>query len=213
MAEADLRLIVITDRTMAAPRDLMELLRQCLQAGAPAIQLRDKEASARELLGQAQLLRTLTREYRALLFVNARLDVALAAGADGVHLGPHDIPIQAARAVVPPEFLIGCSVDEPAAAQQAEKHGASYIGCGAVFGTQSKAGLADERIGTEQLRRVTRAVSIPVVGVGGIDAANASAVAQSGAAGCAVISAVMKADDPAAVVRSLLQPFSRSAVR
>jgi thiamine-phosphate pyrophosphorylase len=210
MARAvDLRLIVITDRALAQPRDLFDVVRQCLQAGAPAVQLRDKNASARDLLGQAQVLRDLTNQHRALLFVNDRLDVALAAGADGVHLGPDDVPVAAARAAVPQSFLIGSSVDDPAAARQAERAGAAYIGCGAVFATTSKADAAAETIGVERLRSVVEAVSIPVVGIGGINAGNVAAVAATGAAGAAVISALMKTDKVAATTRALLQAFSR----
>jgi thiamine-phosphate pyrophosphorylase len=209
MPAVDLRLIVITDKLMAAPRDLFEVVRQCLQAGAPAVQLRDKNASARDLLGQAQVLRDLTLQHRALFFVNDRLDVALAARADGVHLGPDDIPIVAVRAVVPDVFLIGASVDDPAAARTAQRDGANYIGCGAVFGTQSKAEAANEAIGVEQLRSVVRAVTIPVVGIGGIDPGNVASVAETGAAGAAVISAVMRSDNVLGTVRSLLQPFKR----
>ena len=207
MPAVDLRLIVITDKLMAAPRDVFDVVRQCLQAGAPAVQLRDKHASARELLGQAQVLRDITREYHALLFVNDRLDVALAARADGVHLGPDDVPVAAARAAVPEEFLIGTSVDDPAAAQIAQRAGASYIGCGAVFGTQSKAEAANEAIGVEQLQRVVDAVTIPVVGIGGITPQNVGSVAAAGAAGAAVISAVMRSENVAQTVRALLHPF------
>jgi thiamine-phosphate pyrophosphorylase len=209
MPAVDLRLIVITDKLMAAPRDLVEVVRQCLQAGAPAIQLRDKNASARDLLGQAQVLRDITLEHRALLFVNDRLDVALAARADGVHLGPDDVPLVAVRAVVPDEFLIGASVDDPEAARAAQRDGANYIGCGAVFGTQSKAEAANEAIGVDQLRSVVQAVTIPVVGIGGITPDNVASVAKAGVAGAAVISAVMRADNVASTVRSLLQPFKR----
>jgi thiamine-phosphate pyrophosphorylase len=207
MPAVDLRLIVITDKIMAAPRDLFEVVRQSLQAGAPAIQLRDKQASARDLLGQAQVLRDLTHQHRALFFVNDRLDVALAARADGVHLGPDDVPIAAARLVVPDDFLIGVSVDLPDAARAAQRDGANYIGCGAVFGTQSKAEAANEAIGVEQLRSVVKAVTIPVVGIGGITPENVAAVAETGAAGTAAISAVMRSNNVARTVRSLLQPF------
>ena len=207
MPAVDLRLIVITDKLMAAPRDVFDVVRQCLQAGAPAVQLRDKHASARELLGQAQVLRDITREYHALLFVNDRLDVALAARADGVHLGPDDVPVAAARAALPEEFLIGTSVDDPAAAKIAQRAGASYIGCGAVFGTQSKAEAANEAIGVEQLQRVVDAVTIPVVGIGGITPQNVGSIAAAGAAGAAVISAVMRSENVAQTVRALLQPF------
>ncbi len=203
----DLRLIVITDRAAAAPRDVMQVVRQALQAGAPAIQLRDKTASARELYEQALALRDLTNEYSALLFVNDRLDVALAAGADGVHLGPADIPLAAARSAVRADFLIGVSTDDPAAAQKAEKDGANYIGCGAVFPTASKAEVLGESIGPARLAEVAAAVRIPVVGIGGIDTDNVAQLAGSGAHGVAVIGAVMKAQDPATAVRALLAAF------
>ena len=209
MPKTDLRLIVITDRIMAAPRDLFEVVRKCLQAGAPAIQLRDKKATARDLLGQAQVLRDVTREFRALLFINDRLDVALAAGADGVHVGPDDVRVAEIRALVPDTFLIGTSTDDPEIARQAEREGASYIGCGAVFGTKSKAEAANEAIGVGRLEEVVRAVRIPVVGIGGIDPSNVTSVARTGAAGSAVISAIMRAENPGETVHSLLKPFPR----
>lgn len=204
----DLRLIVITDVSLAAPRSVTDVVTRALDAGAPAIQLRMKAASAREQLGVARELRRLTRDAGALLFLNDRLDVALAAGADGVHLGPDDVPVAAARAVVPPGFLIGCSTDDPDAARRAEADGADYVGCGAVFGTTSKR-VDGERIGTDRLDHVARAVDIPVVGIGGITPDNAAEVAATAAAGVAVIGAVMAAADPATAVRRLLEPFAQ----
>lgn len=203
----DLRLIVITDRVLAGPRDLLDVTAAALDAGAPAIQLRDKDAPASELLALAMSLRELTRSHGALLFVNDRIDVALAAGADGVHLGPDDVPVAAARRIAP-RLLIGFSTDEPSAARAAERDGASYIGCGAVFGSISKTGLADERIGTERLDAVARAVRIPVVGIGGITPANVYPIAATAAAGVAVIGAVMTAPDPARATRELLEAFA-----
>lgn len=208
----DLRLVVITDRAAAAPRDVLAVVQACLAAGAPAIQLRDKQATARELFEQAVALRAMTAPFGALLFVNDRLDVALAAGADGVHLGPGDLPLDAARRAAPHPFLIGWSTDDPAAARQAETRGASYIGCGAVFGTTSKA-VDGERIGTDRLAHVAEAVRIPVVAIGGIEPDNAEAVAKSGAAGAAVIRAVMAAADPGEAVERLLRPFGAGRVR
>src|SRR5690606_40565999 len=97
----DLRLIVITDRRLASPRSVLEVVEAALQAGAPAVQLRDKDATPRELYEQARALAEVTARYGALLFVNDRLDVALAAEADGVHLGPGDLPVHAARPAAP----------------------------------------------------------------------------------------------------------------
>lgn len=203
----DLRLIVITDRALAGPRGVLEVVAAALRAGAPAIQLRDKNAPAVEQLELATSLRELTRAHNALLFVNDRLDVALAVGADGVHLGPEDLPVAAARDIAP-GLVIGFSADDPAAARAAERNGASYIGCGAVFGSTTKAGLAAERIGIERLGAVARAVRIPVVGIGGITPSNAHAIAATSAAGVAVIAAVMAAHDPARATRELLEAFA-----
>ncbi len=209
MAAPDLRLIVITDRGLAAPRAVADVVAEALAAGAPAIQLRDKEADARELYRRALELRELTRRHHALLFINDRLDVALAAGADGAHLGPDDVPLARARAVVPDTFLLGWSTDDPEQAVRAAADGADYIGCGAVFGTASKAGLEDERIGPRGLAAVARAVTIPVVGIGGVTPDNVTEIAATGAAGAAVIGAVMAAEDVTAAVRGLLEPFAR----
>ncbi|HEX6589442.1 MAG TPA: thiamine phosphate synthase [Longimicrobiales bacterium] len=207
-APLDLRLIVITDERLAAPRTVVDVVRAALQAGAPAVQLRMKDAPARDQLAAATELLALTRAAGALLFLNDRFDVALAAGVDGVHFGPDDIPVAAARAAAPPGFLIGFSTDDPAVARRAERDGADYLGCGAVFGTSSK-DVGGEAIGSARLAEVAAAVRIPVVGIGGITPANVGQVAQAGASGAAVIGAVMAAPDPAAAVRALLAPFQR----
>jgi len=200
----DLRLIVITDRQLAAPRRVIDIVRAALAAGAPAIQLRDKEATARELAETARALLPLTRAAHALLFINDRLDVALATGADGVHIGPDDIPLTAARRIAPPPFLIGCSTDDPTEARKLERDGASYIGCGAVFGTGTK-DVGGEHIGTDRLDEVARAVDIPVIAISGINESNIHEIARTHAAGAAVVSAVMGADEPGEVVRQLLR--------
>ena len=210
-ASLDLRLIVITDRALAAPRAVRAVVEAALAAGAPAIQLRDKDADAGALLESARALRVLTRRHGALLFVNDRVDVALAAGADGAHLGPDDLPIAAVRARVPAGFLLGYSTDDPAEARRAAAEGADYIGCGTVYGTTTKAD-AGEAIGLARLEEVALAVGVPVVAIGGITAERASEVARTAAAGVAVVGAVMGAADPGAVVRRLLAPFDARAL-
>jgi len=202
-----LRLIVITDSGLAGARGVRSVVESALQAGARTVQLRDKKASARELLHRAVELRALTRQWGALLFVNDRFDVALASGADGVHLGPDDLPVAEVRRSVPPGFLVGCSTDVPQEAVKAAADGADYIGCGAVFPTSTKADAGAE-IGIEGLARVAGAVDIPVVGIGGITPEGARRIArESGAAGVAVIGAVMGAPDPSRAVEALLEPF------
>jgi thiamine-phosphate pyrophosphorylase len=205
----DLRLIIITDSALARPRSATDIVVAALEAGAPAVQLRDKLATPAALLEDTRALLPIVRRYGARLFVNDRLDVALAAGADGVHLGPDDLPVAAARSQAPPGFLIGFSTDDPATAVQAAADGASYIGCGAVFGTTSKLEASSERIGLARLDAVARAVDLPVVAIGGIGPHNVAGVAATAAAGVAVIGAVMTASDPRAVTRALLDAFAR----
>ena len=198
-----LRLMVVTDRRLAAPRTVAEVVAAALAGGARAIQLRDKDATARELHAQAVALLPAVHGHGGILIVNDRLDVALAAGADGVHLGPDDLPVAAARRVAPAGFLIGASTDDPDRARELERDGANYIGCGAVFGTSTK-DVGGERIGVGRLAEVARAVRVPVLAIGGITAGNARELAGSGAAGVAVVGAVSAADDPEAAVRALL---------
>ena len=213
---ARLRLTVITDEAAARPRPLIEVVQQALAAGAPAIQLRLKDATVRQLLEATHTLLPIVRSAGALFIVNDRCDVALAAGADGVHLGPDDPPVADARAVAADTlgaaadaFIIGYSVDTPDGAVQAEAEGADYLGVGAVYATANKSD-AGEVIGLEGLRRVVQVVSIPVVAIGGITPARATAVVKTGASGCAAIGAVMGALDPAEAVRTLLVPFDRA---
>lgn len=201
------RLIVITDARLAAPRSVRDVIQHALQGGARIIQLRDKQASARTLHAQAVDLLPLVHGSGGILILNDRTDVALAAGADGVHLGPEDLPVAAARRIAPPEFIIGASTDDPERARALQDEGASYIGCGAVFGTSTK-DVGGEQIGPEGVRRVVRAVSIPVVAIGGITPENAGRLSGTGAAGLAVVAAVMTAPDPAGAVRRLLRSYS-----
>jgi thiamine-phosphate pyrophosphorylase len=201
----DLRLIVITDRKLAGTRSIFDIVREALAAGAPAIQLREKTAPAVQLLDDALRLRDLTRQHNALLFINDRADVALTAAADGVHVGPSDLPVAAVRDIAP-QLLVGYSTDDPAVAIANVEAGAAYIGCGAVFGTSSK-DVGAERIGVQGLQRVVRAVTAPVIAIGGITTANVGEVAAAGAAGCAVIGAVMQARQPGAAVEALLRAF------
>jgi thiamine-phosphate diphosphorylase len=203
-----LRLLVITDGPLAAPRSIVDVVAHSLEAGARAVQLRNKGDSVRELISIGRDLRALTRAHDALLFVNDRLDVALSLEADGVHLGPYDLPVVAARAIVPEAFLIGRSADDPKVARQAVADGADYIGCGTVYATTTK-GDAGEVIGLVGLERVARRVDVPVVAIGGITTGRAIEVAGTSAAGVAVVGAVMAAPDPEAATRALLEPFLR----
>ena len=198
-----LRLIVVTDPDCGGGRSVGDVVRAALRGGAPAIQLRMKDAPARVTAAVARTLLAETRAAGALLFINDRVDVALAVGADGAHVGQDDLPAAAARRIAPPGFLVGVSAETTELARQAEADGADYVGVGPVYATGSKADAGDA-IGTGRITEVASAVRIPVVGIGGIAIGNAPAVIRAGAAGVAVISAVMRADDPEAAVRALL---------
>lgn len=202
-----LRVLVIVEAGLAAPRSVVDVVQAALAGGARAVQLRNKGDTARELRAAGERLLPLLRQAGALFFVNDRLDVALTLEADGVHVGPEDLPVSAVRAAAPKAFLIGRSADDPEAARQAVADGADYIGCGTVFPTSTKQD-AGGVIGVEGLRRVVDAVSVPVVGIGGITVEGVGDIVKAGAAGVAVVSAVMSASDPAAAVRTMLQSFA-----
>lgn len=205
-----LRLMVITDRALAGDRGWLEVTEAALAAGATAVQLRDKLATSGELYELALALGPVARRHGALFLVNDRFDVALACGADGVHLGDDDVPVAAVRRCAPRDFVIGRSADTEAGARAAEAAGADYLGVGSVYGTRTKAEVAGEVIGTERLGRVAAAVSIPVIGIGGIDASNAGPVVMAGAVGVAVVSAVMSVRDPGQVTSRLAESMIRA---
>ena len=206
-AATRLRLIVATDGRLATPRDIVQVVCDALRAGCPAVQLREKELPPRDVLPLARTVRRATHDAGALLFVNDRLDVALAVGADGVHLGPDDLPVAHARELAPPSFLIGYSAATVARAQSGIASGADYIGCGPVFPTTTKPD-AGSAIGVAQLARIAATVDAPVVAIGGITPDNAPAAIQAGAAGIAAIGTVMKAADPRATTTQLLAAWS-----
>jgi thiamine-phosphate pyrophosphorylase len=203
-----LRLVVVTDVDLAKPRQVIDVVRAAVTAGAPAIQLRDKAANARELLEAGRIILPVVHGAGALFFINDRVDVALALGADGVHVGPNDTPASAIRRVVPQGFIIGGSTDKPVQAQQLVSEGVDYIGCGTVYTTSTKPD-AGASIGVEGLQSVVDSVEVPVIGIGGISADRVAEVARSGAAGVATVGAVMGAADVADEVVRLLAPWAR----
>jgi len=185
-----LRLLVITDKRLKP--NVVKSVEDALRGGATSIQLRLKGSSTREMIEVGKVIRRLTRDYGALYFVDDRIDVALATDADGVQLGPEDMPIAIAREIAP-NLIIGTSVYSVDEAVEAEKEGASFLGAGSVFPSPTK---PDARvIGLDGLRRIVESVRIPVVAIGGINKDNVEAVLRTGVAGVAVISAVMGAED------------------
>jgi len=208
----NLSLYVITDRLLMRRCPYLEVVARAIEGGATCIQLREKDLATRELFSLAEQLRKLTREKGVTFIVNDRLDVALAAGADGVHLGQDDLPLSAARRLMPPGMILGASAGSLQEARQAQAMGASYLGVGAVFMTGTKPD-AGKPIGLENLAAICRGVNIPVIGIGGINAANAGQVIEAGARGVAVISSVVAADDVAAAAREIAREVAKALGR
>jgi len=184
-----LKLYIITDRRL---KPEIASVKQALEGGATSIQLRIKNAPTREMYEIGKEIRKLTNEYGALFFVDDRIDVALAVNADGVQLGPDDMPIEIAREIAP-NLIIGASVYSLEEALEAEMKGADYLGAGSVFPTQTKKDV--KVIGIEGLREIVNAVKIPVVAIGGINLENVREVLLTGVDGIAVVSAVMGTED------------------
>jgi thiamine-phosphate diphosphorylase len=197
---------VITDQLLFPGRSHAQIARAAIEGGARILQLRDKDASDREFYECAVELRGITRAAGAMFFVNDRVAIAAAVGADGVNIGQTDMPVAAARRVLGPDVMIGLSSDSVEQAVQAESDGVDYVGFGPVFPTSTKLD-AGPVSGLDTLAEVVRRVSIPVVAIGGIGLANIRSVAEAGAACAAVVSAVVCAGDMASATRVLVQTW------
>jgi len=194
---------VLTDRKLSKGRSHLDVARKAIAGGAPVIQLRDKEANSRQLIEVGGQLRALTREKGVCLIINDRVDVALAVEADGVHLGPEDMPVSLARKILGQGAVIGASVGSLEEAIKAEKEGASYLGVGSIFATSTKSD-AGAPIGVALLSELKNRVKIPVIAIGGINHKNVEEVIRAGADGVAVVSAIVGAEDIVEATRSLL---------
>ena len=197
------RLHVITDERVQSRLSHVELAELLVNCRVDTIQFRDKHRATGEFVEIATAMRDICLDREQPFIVNDRADVALAAGADGVHLGQNDLPIAAARRLLGPTRIIGASASSVAEALRAEAEGADYIGFGHIYATGSKQKDSPPR-GTGALGEVVAAVSIPVIAIGGINAGNARAVLDAGAWGVAVIGAVCADDDPCRAAEELL---------
>ena len=206
-APLDLRLYAIIDPQRAGGHDLVDLACRVAAGGATLVQLRDKRGEAGAMIEAARALKRALAPFAVPFIVNDRVDVVLASGADGVHVGPDDIAVADARALLGPDAIIGLSVKTVAAAETAPVELIDYAGVGGVYATLSKAQKSPP-IGTQGFARVAealrrRAPALPVCGIAGINAGNAAAVIGAGADGVAIISALSLAADPAAAARDL----------
>lgn len=203
--DIDYTLYLCTDRRLMTTETLEESVELAIKGGVTVVQLREKECSSREFYKLAKAVKTITDAYEVPLIINDRVDIALAIGADGVHLGQKDIPVQVARDLLGADKVVGATANTVELAKEAYQAGADYLGVGDVFGTTTKEDT--KHITQEELKEICRAVEIPIVAIGGINEENISLLRQTGVDGAAVISAVVGKKDITAAAERLISNF------
>lgn len=200
-AQPDYSIYLVTDDGCLQGRALIDCVREALEGGVTLVQYRAKTASSAEMYDEALQLKALCDSFNVPLIINDRLDIAMAVGAAGVHLGQDDLPCAAARKILGEDYIIGVSAHNPAEARAALLCGADYLGCGAVFGTATKADV--KKLGTDGLAAICREKGLPVVGIGGVTADNYREVRAAGADGAAIVSGILAQPDIRATVRAI----------
>lgn len=200
-AQPDYSIYLVTDDGCLQGRALIDCVCEALEGGVTLVQYRAKTASSAEMYAEALQLKALCDSFNVPLIINDRLDIAMAVGAAGVHLGQDDLPCAAARKILGEDYIIGVSAHNPAEAKAALQSGADYLGCGAVFGTATKADV--KKLGTEGLTAICREKGLPVVGIGGVTADNYREVRAAGADGAAIVSGILAHPDIRATVRAI----------
>ena len=189
----DYSIYLLTDDACLKGRPLLACVEQALQGGVTLVQYRSKFKDGGPMYQEALALKALCDKYNVPLIINDRVDVALAVSAAGVHVGQDDLPCSVVRALAGEDFVIGVSAHNPEEARSAMADGADYLGCGAVFGTATKPGVA--KLGLANLQAIRSVATIPMVGIGGVNASNYAEVLATGANGAAIISGILGADD------------------
>lgn len=195
-------LYFVTDRGLCGGKPLEDVVLQAIRGGAICVQLREKEGSTRFFIEEARRIKALMAPFGVPLIINDRLDVALAVGADGVHVGQDDMPYPIARKLMGPKAIVGLSVETWADVEQAQGFNCDYLGVSPVFATPTKTDTK-EPWGLDGLARIRAFSRHPLVGIGGLNAGNAEAVIMAGADGVAVVSAICAAADPCAASREI----------
>ena len=201
-SQIDLSLYLVTEESIEID-ELTKIITESVSGGVSIVQLREKNNSSLSFYKKASALKQLLNELSIPLIINDRVDIALAVGADGIHIGQDDLPLPVVKKMVPEDMIVGVSVSTLEEALEAERNGADYIGVGSVFPTKTKQDAT--LMALEDLGEICRGVSIPAVAIGGITADNMSALSDSGLSGTAVVSAIMNADNPKTASESLLK--------
>lgn len=202
MRKFDSTLYFITDSTGFCEEEFLYRTEEALKGGATLLQLREKDKTTREYISLAQKVHGLTKNYNVPLIIDDRIDVALAVGAEGVHLGQSDMPISTARKILGEDYIIGATTKTVPQAFEAYEQSADYLGVGAIYPTTTK--VKTVLTSTETLDAICKAVPIPVNAIGGLNKNNLQILKGIGIAGFCVVSAIMKADDPKAETEILL---------
>ncbi len=200
----NLLLYLVTDPELCLGRPEEEVVRRAVSAGVTMVQYRDKHAPTKHMVEKTRALTAICHEKGLPLIVNDRLDVAIAGGADGVHLGQNDMDLADARRILGSDFLIGVSVTSPEEVRRAEAEGADYLAANGVFPTPTKPEL-EGSLGIEGVKALAEASALPLVGIGGINADNAGPIVKAGAEGVAVVSFIMCAEDVEGRCQTLLE--------
>lgn len=202
----DYSLYLVTDRGILKGRDIFEAVEEALIGGVTLLQLREKDVSSLDFFNIALKMKALAKKYNVPFIINDRLDIALAVDADGLHIGQSDLPLEVTRKLLGENKILGYSVGNLEEAIYGEKHGADYLGAGPIFPTGSKAD-AGSPIGVQGLTELKKAVSLPIVGIGGISLSNLKDVKKSGIEGISLISAILGRSDIQAASRELINAW------
>lgn len=202
-------LYLVTDAGLSRGRSHDEVVAAAIRGGVSVVQYRDKDASTRRMIETAQILQVLCRADNVPFIVNDRLDVALAVDADGIHVGQDDMPARTARRLIGPTKILGVTAGDLEEALAACADGADYIGLSPVFETATKSDTGNT-LGLEAFAAIAHRCTLPVVGIAGINASNATGVIQAGASGIAVVSAIVSADDIEAAARKLIRIIEKA---
>ena len=192
--DIDYSVYLVTDRRNKTDEEFLNIIEEAIKGGTTIVQLREKTASTKEFYDLALKVKEITSRYGVPLLINDRIDIALAVGSEGVHIGQDDMPADIAREIIGEDKILGVSASTVEEAKKAEIDSADYIGSGAVFPTSTKDDA--DSVSKEELKEIVDSIDIPVVAIGGITVENASTLKGSGIAGVSVVSAIMSAEDP-----------------
>ncbi len=208
MKNIDYSLYLVTDRKLSKGRSLQAVIKAAIKGGTSIVQLREKDCTTREFLEIAQDVKNFCSPLGIPLIINDRIDIALAVGAEGLHIGQSDMPYKTARKLMGPDAIIGLSVENIQDALDAEKLNVDYLGLSPIYSTPTKTDIHHE-LGLEGIREIRKISRHPLVAIGGINKKNTAEIIAAGSDGIAVVSAICSADDPELASRELLKEVKK----